>query len=578
MRGLIALYVVAAMTLPATAAVPETLHYQGYLTNAVGDPVHCPDLVACPDESFALTFRLYDAAVGGDPLWVETHLNVPVVRGTFDVVLGGDLPLDPADVVDPAWLGVEINGAGEMSPRQRLVSTAFALRAGSAETAGVANLADDADRLGGLDAVEYARLSDLEGLCVTDDELTEVLAESRYIDTPGLTAYLTEEGYVPGAHFSGEWADLTGTPEDLLDGDDDTLAMMSCESGAVLRFDGLGWGCAIDRVLTADEVDGIVADKGYALSALLAAVATSGSYDDLTDLPPALAKLSLTEDGSLSFGDTVIINAAGEWAGSPTGLQGPPGQEGAPGVGVASAEVNSSGQLVVSLTDETVYTSASLVGPTGDPGDDGALAGLECEAGQVVKRGVTGWACAADAQVSEAEVLAWVTGGALDLAPGSSIGGEPIASTSDAGAQGTLIYMRCPWVAAHAVTIGECTPSACPDGWQSLGITANVKTGSTATGSSSAITNDYYTTSHGYQERACYQPVSVTVLQPRCSWEGAHATAIGSCVPPACPDDWQDLGVTGLVIASATATGSSSAITNDYYTTSHGYQERTCIR
>ncbi|MGB0591858.1 MAG: hypothetical protein ACPGU1_19435 [Myxococcota bacterium] len=39
----------------ATAAVPETLHYQGYLTNAVGDPVHCPDLVACPDEPFVLT-------------------------------------------------------------------------------------------------------------------------------------------------------------------------------------------------------------------------------------------------------------------------------------------------------------------------------------------------------------------------------------------------------------------------------------------------------------------------------------------------------------------------------------------
>ena len=39
----------------ATAAVPDTLHYQGYLTNAEGDPVHCSDLVACPDEPFVLT-------------------------------------------------------------------------------------------------------------------------------------------------------------------------------------------------------------------------------------------------------------------------------------------------------------------------------------------------------------------------------------------------------------------------------------------------------------------------------------------------------------------------------------------
>jgi hypothetical protein len=69
----------------ATAAVPDTLHYQGYLTNAVGDPVHCPDLVACPDETFDLTFRLYDMAEGGDPLWEETHEALANGRGAFNV-------------------------------------------------------------------------------------------------------------------------------------------------------------------------------------------------------------------------------------------------------------------------------------------------------------------------------------------------------------------------------------------------------------------------------------------------------------------------------------------------------------
>ena len=105
-------------------AVPETLHYQGYLTNAVGDPVHCPDLVACPDESFDLTFRLYDSAEGGDPLWEETHSAVPIVRGTFDVELGSQSPVDPTTLSDPTWLGLAVNGGGEMAPRQRLVSAA----------------------------------------------------------------------------------------------------------------------------------------------------------------------------------------------------------------------------------------------------------------------------------------------------------------------------------------------------------------------------------------------------------------------------------------------------------------------
>ena len=141
----------------AQAAVPERMHYQGYLTNADGEAVRCPDAVSCPDQSFTITFRLYDSAEGGAPTWVETHEGVAVVRGTFDVALGTASALDPADVTDPAWLGVEINGAGEMAPRQRLVSSAFALTAGNAESADLASLADDADRLGGLDAAAAAK-------------------------------------------------------------------------------------------------------------------------------------------------------------------------------------------------------------------------------------------------------------------------------------------------------------------------------------------------------------------------------------------------------------------------------------
>ncbi|MEC7231861.1 MAG: hypothetical protein VXW31_02875, partial [Planctomycetota bacterium] len=394
-----------------------------------------------PGQDFDITFRLYDAAEGGDPIWVETHSNVPITRGTFNVSLGGISPLDTAKVSDPAYLGLEVNGSGEMAPRQRLVSSAFAMRADSAESAEVASLADDADRLGGLDAAEYAKLtdldgeytkiSDLEGLCVTDDELTAVLIEESYLNAGDLAVYLTENGFLPGAPFSGDFADLVGIPAGLIDGDDDTLGMMSCDGGDIIRFDGVSWVCDLDRVLTEEEVDAMVSDNGYALTELLAAVATSGSYNDLTDLPPALAQLSVTEDGGLAFGGTPIVDTNGEWIGAPTGLQGPKGDKGdtgdvgekgdtgekgdkgdtgdigekgdkgdtgdqglpgLPGVGVASAEVNPAGQLVVTLTNGAVYTSDSLLGEKGDKGDPGetGLQGLQGPKGDAGQQGSQG--------------------------------------------------------------------------------------------------------------------------------------------------------------------------------------------
>jgi hypothetical protein len=63
------------------------------------------------------------------------------------------------------------------------------------------------------------------------------------------------------------------------------------------------------------------------------------------------------------------------------GAQGVPGQ---PGVGVASAEVNVAGQLEVVLTDGTLTTSDSLIGPQGDTGAAGITPTGKCEVGQAI--------------------------------------------------------------------------------------------------------------------------------------------------------------------------------------------------
>lgn len=106
------------------AAVPQTINYQGNLTNLGGTPI---------SSAVVMTFRLYNVASGGAALWTETQLSVNVANGIFDAVLGSVTPLTlPFDV--PYWLTVAINSDGEMSPRRPLTASPYALRAATADT------------------------------------------------------------------------------------------------------------------------------------------------------------------------------------------------------------------------------------------------------------------------------------------------------------------------------------------------------------------------------------------------------------------------------------------------------------
>ena len=68
---------------PASAAPPQTLHFQGYLTTNAGVPVNA---------ATAITFRIHSAASGGSELWAEAHASVNVVNGNYQVILGNATP------------------------------------------------------------------------------------------------------------------------------------------------------------------------------------------------------------------------------------------------------------------------------------------------------------------------------------------------------------------------------------------------------------------------------------------------------------------------------------------------------
>ena len=104
----------------ATVAVPRLLPYQGRLLKTDGTP---------EAGSPRLTFCVYGAASGGSALWCEDQ-TVPLRNGFYAVFLGAERPFE-ASLFDGSarWLGVAVDGATEMTPRQQIASVAYAITA-----------------------------------------------------------------------------------------------------------------------------------------------------------------------------------------------------------------------------------------------------------------------------------------------------------------------------------------------------------------------------------------------------------------------------------------------------------------
>jgi hypothetical protein len=126
-----------SLQLPAQAALPRLVNFQGYLTNASGQPINA---------AVQMVFKLYNA--GNAELYSETQ-NVAVNNGTYAVAIGSvtalTLPFD-----EPYFLGVAVGADAEMTPRQPLVASPYALQA------------DGAQALGGLPPSRYV-VSDASG-------------------------------------------------------------------------------------------------------------------------------------------------------------------------------------------------------------------------------------------------------------------------------------------------------------------------------------------------------------------------------------------------------------------------------
>jgi subtilisin-like proprotein convertase family protein len=224
----------------ARADVPEMLHYQGYMTDAGGVPITA---------ALHVEFRLFQTTENGQSFWDEVH-DVEVVDGVFAVSLGSTNALDVQKLADgEAYLEIEVlwplpkpepvPASAPMSPRQKLVSTAFALHSGFSQAC---QQAENCDALGGiasdgfvtnetLEQTGYVTTADVDAIltsknfcqapCYSDTNVQTFLDDNGYVSGPladygneDVLAYLTDNGYISGPHYtdgdSQTWLDTNG--------------------------------------------------------------------------------------------------------------------------------------------------------------------------------------------------------------------------------------------------------------------------------------------------------------------------------------------------------------------------------
>ncbi|MBN1956323.1 MAG: hypothetical protein JW900_14920 [Anaerolineae bacterium] len=106
----------AVLALASCTPVEPEMSYQGQLTDPSGNPVS--------DGNYQMTFRLYD--IDNNLEWEETQ-TVAVNDGLFNATIGAVNYITPTIFSQQLWLGVEVNGDGEMTPRQKLTGAPFAM-------------------------------------------------------------------------------------------------------------------------------------------------------------------------------------------------------------------------------------------------------------------------------------------------------------------------------------------------------------------------------------------------------------------------------------------------------------------
>ncbi|MBN2227853.1 MAG: hypothetical protein JW763_10885 [candidate division Zixibacteria bacterium] len=128
MRYLFLFLIFLILIASSIAEIPQLISYQGRITDESGQPVQ--------DSTYKITFRYYNTAEGGEPIWEEVHETVAVKDGLFQAYLQAVTGSGESLYEDhERYMSLDVNDEGEMLPRIEIVSTPYAIHAGVADTA-----------------------------------------------------------------------------------------------------------------------------------------------------------------------------------------------------------------------------------------------------------------------------------------------------------------------------------------------------------------------------------------------------------------------------------------------------------
>lgn len=263
-----------------SAAIPQTINYQGFLTDNAGTPIN---------GTVTIVFSLYDAPTGGTRLWTDSN-SVNAVNGLVNHNLG---PINLA-FDSQIYIGIAVGSDPEMSPRQALTSVPYAYHAKTVEQDTLTQLscttnqvakwngtawacADDNTGSGGVTSVTAGGGLNGSGttgditLSIPNSGVTSAMAGFNYAGSPSKggaansAADLVCSSCVSGAEIAtgqvvksvngstdavtfSAGSNVTITPGlpgqfTVAATDSDTLAGLSCSTDQIAKYNGSAWGC-----------------------------------------------------------------------------------------------------------------------------------------------------------------------------------------------------------------------------------------------------------------------------------------------------------------------------------------------
>jgi hypothetical protein len=180
---------------PSFSAAPRIVNYQGFIMESPdGPPI---------EGNVDLIFSVHPDSTGGNALWTENRIQVPVTRGVFNVNLGEVQPFPAELFADGSrWLDIYVPNYASSLPRLRLTSVVWALHASVADTAlsFYGDLPEHAHSLDSLADVDAPLPSTGEALTWSGNEWAPALPGAGY-DEPRIAGHLE----IPGGSITTSW-------------------------------------------------------------------------------------------------------------------------------------------------------------------------------------------------------------------------------------------------------------------------------------------------------------------------------------------------------------------------------------